>query len=117
NLQLTGFTPPQINSITIPGIGAIDTSDLTQIPNPDLTVTFKGGKSIHIGSTTLGLNIGGGGTTGLVVALQGTSVQIVSFGAQITGSFTVGNVKINVESLTFQYFVASNTIDISGQAN
>ena len=116
-LNLQGFTPPPIPNIVLPDIGTILVSDLTQVTNPDLTVTFTGSKTVHIGSSTLHLNLGGGGTSGLVVGIQNGQPSIIAVGAQLVGSFTVKNVSINVESLTLQYDVASNTYTINGTAN
>ncbi|QVL33844.1 DUF4214 domain-containing protein [Telmatocola sphagniphila] len=117
NLQLNGFNPPPLEDVQLPSLGDINISGLNQVVNPDLSVTVTGSTTLQVGSATFSLNLGGGGTTGLTFSVSNGQAQIISLGAQLTGKFTVGNLTINVESLTLEYDVPSDTITIDGTAN
>lgn len=109
--HLTNFTPPPVDIVA--GGVTFPTKGLVRKIVGD-TVTFTASKTIDVGGAQITVELGGGGTNGLVVNTQTGKVQEIS--GTLSGTFTVGGVEISATG-TILYIPATDEIRISGAAN
>lgn len=106
--QLKNFTPPVVDvvaaGVTFPTLG-LNRTTVGQ------TVTLTGSKTIDVGGAQITVELGGGGTNGLVVN-NGTVTEI---SGTLSGTFTVGGVEFTATG-TLQYLVAEKELRITGAA-
>lgn len=109
--QLKNFTPPVVDVVAA-GV-TFPTKGLTRNVVGQ-TVTLTGSKTIDVGGAQIAIELGGGGSNGLVINGQNGTVQEIS--GTLSGSFTVGGVEISATG-TLNYLPADKELRITGAAS
>ncbi len=113
NGALTELDAAVTTDITVGGL-TLTTKDLTfQYTASTSTYEVSGTASFALGSSTVDINLGGGGTPGLQIVNGALS----ELDAAVTSDITLGGLTLTTKALTFQYTASTSTFEVSGTAS